>query len=157
MLNVERPFRVLWMCRCVVCLYLSWFLLSSGCGVLLVMVFLKLCSVSQSVPMFFVLVECGAKVGFVPLNVFDRATKVWGVADGSLHFFCNAFKLEPALGVVFPDGGSQHRRLGVCVERPCFHRCMKVFEVVELLHLAPPEAQARAWPVLCFRSGRPPA
>ena len=51
--------------------------LSSGSGVLLVMVFLKLCSVSPSVAMFFVVVECGAEVGFVPLDVFDRATEVW--------------------------------------------------------------------------------
>ena len=78
MLNVERPLRVLWMCRCVVCLYLSWFVWSSGSGVLLVMVFLRLCSVSPSVPMFFfVVVKCGAEVGFVPLDVFDRATEVW--------------------------------------------------------------------------------
>ena len=65
------------MCLCVVCLYLSCFL-PSGSGVLLVMVFLKLCSVSPSVAMFFfVVVECGAEVGFVPLDVFDRATEVW--------------------------------------------------------------------------------
>ena len=51
--------------------------LPSGSGVLLVMVFLKLCSVSPSVPMFFVVVECGAEVGSVPLDVFDRATEVW--------------------------------------------------------------------------------
>ena len=104
--------------------------LSSGSGVLLVMVFLKLCSVSPSVPMFFVVVECGAKVGFVPLNVFNRATKVWGVVEGFLNFFRHAFKLEPALGVVFPDGGPQHRRFGVCVECPCFHHRVKVFEVL---------------------------
>ena len=88
-------------------------------------------------PCFFVVVECGAKVGFVPLNVFDRATQVWGVLEGFLHFFRHAFKLEPALGVVFPNGCSQHRRLCVRVERPCFHRRVKVFEVVKLLHLAP--------------------
>ena len=62
MLNVDRPLRVVWMCRCVVCFHLSWFFLSSGSGVLLVMVFLMLCSVSPKVPMFFVIVECGAKV-----------------------------------------------------------------------------------------------
>ena len=38
------------------------FFLSSGSGVLLVMVFLMLCSVSPQVPMFFVIVERGAKV-----------------------------------------------------------------------------------------------
>ena len=86
---------------------------------------------------FFVVVECGAKVGSVPLNVLGCTPDMWSVVEGFLHFFCHLCKLEPALGVVFPDGGSQHRRLGVCVERPCFHRCMKVFEVVELLHLAP--------------------
>ena len=94
------------------------------------MVFLMLCSVSPSVAMFFVVVECGAKVGSVPLNVFDCTTDMWGVVEGFLHFFRHACELEPALGVVFPDGGPQHRRLGVCVECPCFHRRVKVFEVV---------------------------
>ena len=41
------------------------------------MVFLRSCSVSPSVAMFFVVVECGTEVGFVPLDVFDRATEVW--------------------------------------------------------------------------------
>jgi hypothetical protein len=92
---------------------------------------------SKCAHVFFVVVECGAEVGFVPLNVFDRATHMWGGLKGFLHFFRHAFKLEPALGVVFPNGRSQHRRLCVRVERPCFHRRVKVFEVVKFLHLAP--------------------
>ena len=50
--------------------------LSSGSGVLLVIVFLRVCSVSPSVAMFFVVVQCCAEVGFVPLEVFARATEV---------------------------------------------------------------------------------
>ena len=88
-------------------------------------------------PCFFVVVKCGTEVGFVPLDVFDRATEVWCVLEGFLHFFRHAFKLEPSLGVVFPNGCFQHRRLCVRVERPCFHRRVKVFEVVKFLHLAP--------------------
>ena len=86
------------------------------------MVFLMLCSVSPKVPMFFVLVECGAEVGSVPLDVFDCAPDVWGVVEGFLHFFRHACELEPALGMVFSDGGPQHRGLGVFVESSCFHR-----------------------------------
>ena len=70
----------------------------------------------------FVVVECGAEVGVVPLDVFGCSTDVLGVVEGFLQFFRHACELEPALGVVFPDGGPQHRCLGVCVEISCFHR-----------------------------------
>ena len=85
----------------------------------------------------FVVVECGAEVGVVPLDVFGCSTDVLGVVEGFLQFFRHACELESALGVVFPDGGSQHRCLGVRVESPCFHRRVEVFEVVEFLHPTP--------------------
>ena len=70
------------------------------------------------------------------------STDVWGVVEGFLHFFRHVCEVEPALGVVFPDGGPQHRCLGVRVEGPCFHLCVQILEVVEFLHPAP---ATRAW------------
>ncbi len=86
---------------------------------------------------FFVVVECGAEVGTVPLAVLGCSADMWGGPKGFLHFFRFLCELEPSLGVVFPDCCSQHRRFCVRVECSCFHCCMKVFEVVELLHFAP--------------------
>ena len=50
---------------------------------------------SKHAHVFFVVVECGAKVGFVPLNVFERATQVWGVVEGFLHVFRHALSWSP--------------------------------------------------------------
>ena len=79
MLNVDRPLRVVWMCRCVVCFHLSWFLLAEWEG----------CVVGDGVPdvvcesygahVGFVVVKCGAKVGVVPMDVFGCSTDVLGV------------------------------------------------------------------------------
>jgi hypothetical protein len=65
-------------------------------------------------------------MGFVPVAVFGGPPDVFGVVEGFLQLFRHACDLEPALGVVFPNGGPQHRGLSVRAEISCLHRCVKV-------------------------------
>ena len=123
--------------------------LSRGSGVLLVMVFLKLCSVSPSVPMVFCGCGVWCKSGICATECAWLHARHVECSRGLSPFLLSFVQLEPALGVVFPDGCSQHRRLCVRVERPCFHRRVKVFEVVKLLHLAP-NSGSRCEFGLCF-------
>ena len=152
MLNVDRPLRVVWMCRCVVCFHLSWFFVEWEWGVVGDGVPDGVFCESYGSHVGFVVVKCGAKVGVVPLDVFGCSTDVLGVVEGPLQFFCHAAELESALCVVFPYGGPQHRCFGVCVKSSGFHRRVEVFKMVEFLH-ATPNPRARGQFGLGFISG----
>ena len=131
--------------------------LSSGSGVLLVIVFLRLCSVSPSVAMFF----CGCAVlcrsGICATGGVCPRDRGALISEGLSPFLSSFAPIGALLGCDFPRWPSSTSSPLRSCRAPLLPQSRGGLLGGEVLASGTkPWVPEQVWPVLCFHSGRPP-